>query len=72
METGVTLFLEEKFQRGFDATILALDAETSALGMAIARRSFDATISVLDAEMSAIARSSGDIGAEFLAIAELV
>ena len=32
METGVTLFLEEKFQRGFDATISVLDAETSALG----------------------------------------
>ena len=62
METGVTLFLEEKFQRGTSA---------------IARRSFDATISSLDAETSslgavtsAIARSyqryrrgvSGDIG----------
>ena len=57
----------------FDATISALDVETSALGAAtsaIARRSFDATILALDAEMSAIARSyrryrhgvSGDIG----------
>ena len=55
----------------FDATIPALDAETSALGAAIARRSFDATISALDAETralgaapSAIARSyrRGDVG----------
>ena len=46
-------------QSSFDATILALDAETaldmetSAFGAAtsaIARRSFDATISALDAE----------------------
>ena len=64
----------------FDAAISALDAETSVLGVAIAQRSFDATISALDAETSAIARSyrqyrrgvTGDIGVEFLAIAELV
>ena len=50
----------------FDATISALNAETSAFAL----RSFDATISVLDAEAPAIARSyrrywhgvSGDIG----------
>ena len=44
----------------FDATISALDVETStfrAATLAIARRSFDATISALDAETSAIARS---------------
>ena len=60
----------------FDATILALDVETSAFGAAtstIARRSFDhfdAIILVLDAETSALARSywryrrgvSSDIG----------
>ena len=61
----------------FDATISALDVETSAFGAAtsaIARRSFDAETSmldaetsVLDAETSAIARSyqrgvSDDIG----------
>ena len=38
----------------FDATISALDAETSALGSAIARRSYDATISALNAETSAL------------------
>ena len=41
----------------FDATISALNAETSAFGAAtsaIALRSFDATISVLDAEASAL------------------
>ena len=38
----------------FDATISALDAETLALGAAIARRSFNATISALDAETSAL------------------
>ena len=44
-------------QSSFDATISALDAETSAFGAAtsaIARRSFDATISVLDAETSSL------------------
>ena len=60
----------------FDATILALDAETSALDVetfafwaatsAIARRSFDAAISALDAETSPRRRRSrgvtGDIG----------
>ena len=70
----------------FDATISALDAETSAFGAAtsvIARRSFDAETSELGTSTSAVARSyrrywrevSGDIGAEFpamLAIAELV
>ena len=42
-------------QSSFDATISALDVETSAFGAvtsAIARRSFDATISALDAETS--------------------
>ena len=38
----------------FDATIPALDAETSVLGAAIARRSFDATTSALDAETWAL------------------
>ena len=51
-------------QSSFDATISALDVETSAFGAAtsaIARRLFDATISALDAETlalgAAIARS---------------
>ena len=71
----------------FDAMISALDAETSALDVetsafgaatsAIVWRSFDATISALDAETSARRRRrsrgvTGDIGAEFPAIAELV
>ena len=66
----------------FDATISALDVETSAFGAAmsaIARRSFDATISALDAETSALGAArqrshgvTGDIGAEFPVIAELV
>ena len=38
----------------FDTTIPALDAETSVLGAAIARRSFDATTSALDAETWAL------------------
>ena len=44
----------------FDATISALDVETSAFRAAtsaIVRRSFDAETSALDAETSAIARS---------------
>ena len=72
-------------QSAFDATIAALDVETSAFGAAtsaIGRRSFDATISALDAETSAlgaatfaIARSYWQYRAEFpaiSAIAELV
>ena len=70
----------------FDATISALDVETSAFGAAmsaIARRSFDATISALDAETSARRRRrsarrrrrsrgvTGDIGAEFPAISAI-
>ena len=38
----------------FDATIPVLDAETSVLGAAIARRLFDATTSALDAETWAL------------------
>ena len=44
-------------QSSFDATISALDVETSAFGAAtsaIAQRSFDATISALDAETSSL------------------
>ena len=44
-------------QSSFDATISALDVETSVLGAAtsaIARRSFDATISALYAETSSL------------------
>ena len=84
-------------QSSFDATISALDVETSAFGAAtstITRRSFDAMRSALDAEtssldaeMSALGAATsaitrryqryrcgvtGDIGAEFPAIAELV
>ena len=46
----------------FDVTISVLDAETSALGVAIVQRSFNATLSALDAETLALA-------AETLAIA---
>ena len=66
-------------QTSFDATVSALDVETSAFGAAtsaIARRSFDATISALDVETSLDAETSarGDVGdrAELPAIAELV
>ena len=45
----------------FDA-ISALDAETSALGVAIARRSFDATISALDAVTSSLDAETLAIG----------
>ena len=57
----------------FDATISALDVETSAFGAvtsAIARRSFDATISALDAETSALdAETSPLLGVATSAIA---
>ena len=46
-------------QSSFDATIPALDVETSAFGAAtsaIAQRSFDATISALNAETSVLMR----------------
>ena len=49
----------------FDATILALDAETSAFGaatLAIARRSFDAMILALDAETSALNAQTTALG----------
>ena len=54
----------------FDATILALDAETSALDMEMSAFGLDAETSVLDAVTSAISRShwryrrgvSGNIG----------
>ena len=46
-------------QSSFDATISALDAETSA----IARRSFDATISALDAETSSLDAETSALGA---------
>ena len=69
-------------QSSFDATISAIDVETSAFGAAMSAiaRSFDATISALvaktsslDAETSAGRRLrscgvTGDIGAEFPAI----
>ena len=60
-----------------DGDTSALDVETSAFEAAtsaIARRSFDATISALNAETSAWRSRgvTGDIGAEFPAIAELV
>ena len=56
----------------FDATILALYAETSAFGAAtsaIARRLFDETISALDAETSALGVVTSAIGASTPAIA---
>ena len=65
----------------FDATISALDVETSAFGAAtsaIALRLFDATISALDAETSALDAETAarrvDVcdRAEFPAIAEFV
>ena len=53
-------------QSSFDATISALDAETSAFGAAtsaIARRSFVATISALDAETSSFDAETSALGA---------
>ena len=52
----------------FDATIPALDAETSVLGAAIARRSFDATTSALDAETSALDAETWVLDAETWAL----
>ena len=59
-------------QSSFDATISALDAETSAFGAAtsaIARRSFDATISALDTETSSPDADTSALGAATFAIA---
>ena len=59
-------------QTSFDATISALDVETSAFGAAtsaIVRRSFDATISALDAETSALDAETSALDAETSAIA---
>ena len=59
-------------QSSFDATISALDVETSAFGAAmsaIARRSFDATISELDAETSSLEAETSALGAATFAIA---
>ena len=53
-------------QSSFDATISALDAETSA----IARRSFDATISALDEETSSLDADTSALGAATSAIAK--
>ena len=61
-----------KQQSSFDATISALDVETSAFGAAtsaIARRSFDATISALDAETSSLDAETSALGAATFAIA---
>ena len=58
-------------QSSFDATISALDVETSAFGAAtsaIARRSFDAMILALDAEMSSLAAETSALGAATFAI----
>ena len=65
-------------QSSFDATILALDVETSALDVdtstfgaatsAIARRSFDATISALDAETSSLDAETSSLDAETSAL----
>ena len=55
-------------QSSFDATISALDVETSAFGAAtsaIARRSFDATISALDAETSALGAATFSIARSY-------
>ena len=55
----------------FDATISALDVETSAFGAAtsaIARRSFNATILVLDEETSALNAETSALGVETSAI----
>ena len=59
-------------QSSFDATISALDVETSAFGAAtsaIARRSFDATISALDTETSLADADTSALGAATFAIA---
>ena len=59
-------------QSSFDATISALDVETSAFGAAtsaIARRSFDATISTLDAETSSLDTETSALGAATSTIA---
>ena len=55
----------------FDATISALDVETSAFGAAtsaIARRPFNATISALDAETSALDAETSALDAETSAL----
>ena len=52
----------------FDETIPALDAETSVLGAAIARRSFDATTSMLDAETPALDAETSALDAETSAL----
>ena len=54
--------------RSFDATISALDVETSAFGAAtsaIARRTFDATISALDAETLALVAATSAIARSY-------
>ena len=59
-------------QSSFDATISALDAETSTFGAAtsvIARRSFDATISAMDAETSSLDAETSAHSTATLAIA---
>ena len=59
-------------QSSFDATISALDVETSAFGAAtsaIARMSFDATISALDAKTSSLDAETSALGAATFAIA---
>ena len=58
-------------QSSFDATISALDVETSAFGAArsaIARRSFDVTISALDVETSSLYAEMPALGAATFAI----
>ena len=58
-------------QSSFDATILALDVETSAFvaaTAAIARRSFDTTISALDAKTSSLVAETSALGAETSAL----
>ena len=57
----------------FDATISALDAETSAFGAATSatdRRLFNATISSLDAETSALDAEMSALGAAMLVIVQ--
>ena len=59
-------------QSSFDATISALDVETSAFGAAtsaIALRSFNAMISALDAETSSLDVETSALGAAMFAIA---
>ena len=58
-------------QSSFDATISALDVETSAFGAvtsAIARRSFNATISMLNAETSSLDAETSSLDAETSAL----